>query len=146
MHRRSFLTSLAALGIVPALPLGALSSTATQAVSYNRYMYGVGVFHARTRASLTAAELAAKMAIPQAQAKIMIGEMMSRGVVSPLSGSAGMVRAVNSIQQPNYSARDLIDKATDWLDQHVDDEIGLEKTETTQVPSDADKTDQIADI
>lgn len=117
MQRRNFLTSLAALGAAPLIPMGAIGGAATKAIGYNRYMYGIGVFHARTSASLGAAELAAKMAIPTSQAKLMLGEMISKGVVSPLTNTAGMVRAIDPINKPKLTMNEMLQKAVDWLDE-----------------------------
>ncbi len=132
MHRRHFLTSLAAMGAAPLVPMGSLSGTAAQTIGYNRYMYGIGVFHARTSASLSVVDLARKMAIPQSQAKMMLGEMMSKGVISPLANSARIVRAIDPIHKPKYTAREILEKAADWIDEQTDDDqVTSQETRST---------------
>ena len=50
-------------------------------------MYGLAVFHARTHAGLTTAELMTRLRISFAQAGAMMGEMKARGVLSPLTSA-----------------------------------------------------------
>lgn len=50
-------------------------------------MYGLAVFHARTRAGLTTVELMTRLRISSTQANAMIGEMETRGVFSPLTSA-----------------------------------------------------------
>ncbi len=66
----------------------------TNAASYNRYMYGLGVFHARTRANLTTADLAQKLALSPHQAELMMGEMLHKGVITPTAKN-GVMQAVS---------------------------------------------------
>ena len=98
MKRRGFLRLLGAAAVAPVLP----APVAAQAVSYNRYTYGLAVFHARTRAHVSARGLAhcLKVSLPQAEA--MIAEMASAGHVTPVLGATGgKVRAVSNILRPD---------------------------------------------
>jgi len=91
MRRRHFLTTLGAAAVAPALPaLGAGAPVAQAAAGYNRYQYGLAVFHARTRAGLTAADLMGRLHISAAQAHAMMSEMSASGV---LTRGAGIARA-----------------------------------------------------
>jgi hypothetical protein len=96
MKRRGFLQLLGAAAATPFLPMG----TAVQAASYNRYTYGLAVFHARTRAHVSARGIAhcLKVSVPQAEA--MIGEMVNNGLVKPVFGGPN-VRAVSNILKPD---------------------------------------------
>ena len=67
-----------------------MTAAASPVVGYNRYMYGLAVFHASTRASVTAADLTAKLGVTASQASAMMSEMAARGV---LSTAGGMVSA-----------------------------------------------------
>lgn len=86
MKRRNFLSLIGAASLAPALPSFGASSAV--AAGYNRYMYGLAVFHARTSAGLTTADLMSRLGISTPQARAMMGEMTKRGV---LSGGAGVV-------------------------------------------------------
>lgn len=97
MKRRGFLSLLGAAGLAPVLP--ALPAVPAAAAGYNRYMYGLAVFHARTRASITAADLAAKLRVGLGTAEAMVGEMTAKGVLSPVLHSVSM-RAVNQVSGP----------------------------------------------
>ncbi len=100
MKRRGFLTMLGAAVAAPVMP--SLGSAATTAASYNRYTYGLAVFHARTRAHVSARGLShcLKVSLPQAEA--MIAEMSAKGMVRPVLGAAGgHVRAVSNILKPD---------------------------------------------
>ena len=75
---------------------------APTAVAYNRYTYGLAVFHARTRAHVSARGIAhcLKVSVPQAEA--MITEMAGKGLVKPVFGATGgQVRAVSNILRPD---------------------------------------------
>ena len=85
MHRRRFLSLIGATAVAPALP--AMGAPASAAAGYNRYMYGLAVFQARTRAHITAADLAARLGVSPSQASAMMGEMTARGVLSSLTGA-----------------------------------------------------------
>ncbi|SEW46011.1 hypothetical protein SAMN04488515_3426 [Cognatiyoonia koreensis] len=96
MKRRSFLTALGAAIAMPVLP----SLPAAQVASFNRYTYGLAVFHARTRAHVSARGIAhcLKVSVPQAEA--MIAEMARNGLVKPVFGGPN-VRAVSNILKPD---------------------------------------------
>ncbi len=114
MKRRSFLGMLGAAAVAPAIPMRAAAAPA--AAVYNRYMYGLAVFHARTRASLSTGDLMAKLRVSAVQANAMMGEMTATGVVQPIAQSAvGAVRAINPTIQRSYdpSARRLATKIKD---------------------------------
>lgn len=74
-------------------------ATMTASASYSRYMYGLGVFHARTKASLSATELVKKLAISPAQANAMMNEMIASNVVT--TTRAGVVQAVSQHMKPS---------------------------------------------
>jgi len=99
MKRRSFLTMLGAAVTAPALPVAA--SSAPAAVVYNRYTYGLGVFHARTHAHVSAAGIARRLRVTPAQAKAMISEMSSAGLVKPVGITGSNVRAISNILKPD---------------------------------------------
>lgn len=94
MKRRGFLTMLGAAVTAPALPA---VSSAPAAAAYNRYMYGLAVFHARTRAHVSARGIAYCLKVSTAQAEAMIAEMTKNGLVKPVFGAGGNVRAVSNI-------------------------------------------------
>ncbi len=99
MKRRGF---LALLGGAIAAPLVPSMGGAATVASYNRYTYGLAVFHARTRAHVSARGLShcLKVSLPQAEA--MITEMSTNGLVRPVLGaSGGHVRAVSNILKPD---------------------------------------------
>ena len=95
MKRRGFLQMIGAATLAPALP--ALSAPAATAATYNRYTYGLAVFHARTRAHVSAAGIAYRLKVTTAQAEAMIAEMASKGMVTPIMGKPGTVRATSNI-------------------------------------------------
>lgn len=99
MKRRSFLTMLGAAVAAPALPMAA--APAPVAAVYNRYTYGLAVFHARTHAHVTAAGIAKRLKVTPAQAKAMISEMSSAGLVKPVGLTGSNVRAVSNILKPD---------------------------------------------
>jgi len=97
MKRRGFLSMLGAAAVVPALPAAAAPAvTAT----YNRYMFGLAVFHARTRAHVSAAGIAYRLKVTTAQAEAMMAEMVGKGMVTPVTGNPGTMRAVSNILKP----------------------------------------------
>ncbi len=99
MKRRAFLSMFGAAAVAPALP--AMAAPAAQA-GYSRYMYGLAVFHARTRPHVSARGLAHVLKVSAPQAEAMIAEMASKGLVKPLLGGAtGHVRAVSNILKPD---------------------------------------------
>ena len=99
MKRRNFLSLLGAAGTAPLLPLPANAASAS--LGYNRYMYGLAVFHARTRASLSVADLVTWLRVSTATAEAMMGEMSARGVLVPaLNAASGTMRAVSPTSRP----------------------------------------------
>lgn len=97
MKRRGFLSMISAAAVAPALPaMAAPAVTAT----YNRYMFGLAVFHARTRAHVSAAGIAFRLKVSTIQAEAMIAEMATKGMVTPVLGKPGAVRAVSNIVKP----------------------------------------------
>ncbi len=97
MRRRGFLSLVSAAAVAPALP--AISAPAVTA-TYNRYMFGLAVFHARTRAHVSAAGIAFRLKVTTVQAEAMIAEMAAKGMVTPVLGKPGAVRAVSNIVKP----------------------------------------------
>ncbi|MGB3244170.1 MAG: hypothetical protein WBB25_06535 [Sulfitobacter sp.] len=89
MKRRNFLTLIGAASLSPALP--AFGARASAAVGYNRYMYGLAVFHARTRVGLTMTDLMARLGVSSSQASAMLSEMTARGVLSGVTGAVNGV-------------------------------------------------------
>ena len=96
MKRRGFLAMIGAAAVAPLMP----AAGTAQAVTYNRYTYGLAVFHARTRAHVSARGIAhcLKVSVPQAEA--MIAEMANNGLVKPVFGGPN-VRAVSNILKPD---------------------------------------------
>ena len=71
-------------------------AAAPVAATYNRYVYGLAVFHARTRASVTAADLVSRLRVSPEIAQALLREMQVKGVVAPvLQAATGAVRAVS---------------------------------------------------
>jgi hypothetical protein len=94
LKRRSFLAVFGAAIAAPALPMAAPTHASA---AYSRYMYGLAVFHARTRAYVSARGLK----VSQSQAKAMIAEMTTSRLVKPVGLSGGNVRAVSNIRKPD---------------------------------------------
>ena len=116
MDRRKFLSLATAASVAPAIPLPAARAGAVAAAGYNRFTYGLAVFHARTRASLSVADLSARLKVSAVQAEALIGEMTTRGVVTPAANAAaGVVRAVNSFPQAKPAPGTALRKAAEWL-------------------------------
>lgn len=100
MKRRGFLTIFGAAAATPFLPMSAAS--APVAATFNRYTYGLAVFHARTRAHISARGLAHCLKVTMPQAEAMIGQMAHEGLVNPILGASnGSVRAVSNILRPD---------------------------------------------
>ena len=95
MNRRKFLSLGAATAATPLLPALSFSS-AVAPVSFNGYQYGLAVFHARTRASLSAAELASRLRVSTPIAQGMIAKMRADGFVR--LGANGAVQAITRFQ------------------------------------------------
>ncbi|MEJ6399260.1 hypothetical protein [Yoonia sp. 208BN28-4] len=108
MKRRGFLQMLGAVIATPALPMAAPA----QAATYNRYMYGLAVFHARTRPHVSVRGIAYCLKVTTAQAEAMIAEMTTAGHVTPVVGSGGSVRAVSNILRPDCWGLDAASRAT----------------------------------
>lgn len=99
MKRRGFLRLLGAAVAAPTLP--AVTPKAAVAATYNRYTFGLGVFHARTRAHVSVRGLAHRLNLSPEQARLMLAEMAERGLVTPIAGTGGSVRAVSNILKPD---------------------------------------------
>lgn len=97
MKRRGFLQMISAAAVTPLIPSVAPAATA---VTYNRYTYGLAVFHARTRAHVSARGIAHCLKVTQPQAEAMIAEMAQNGLVKPVFGGPN-VRAVSNILRPD---------------------------------------------
>ncbi|MDJ0638593.1 MAG: hypothetical protein QNJ20_07145 [Paracoccaceae bacterium] len=143
MKRRNFLSLLGAAGAAPMLP-APLKAAPVAAAGYNRYMYGLAVFHARTRASITAGDLIAKLRVSGATANALMSEMASKGVLMPALNSAGAMQAVS----PNgQSGRGIPQKVGDAARQFLtpDDEAernhrSLEASQTTSDEAEQDRS------
>jgi 3-isopropylmalate/(R)-2-methylmalate dehydratase small subunit len=103
MKRRSFLSLLGAATVAPALP--SVGGAAPAAAGYTRYMYGLAVFHARTRAQISAAGIAHCLKVTLPQAEAMIGEMVQSKFVKPVLGGS-KIQAVSQITKPNFLGLD----------------------------------------
>lgn len=85
-------------------------------------MYGLAVFHARTRATLSAADLMARLKVSAVQADAMLGEMTAKGVITPaVQATAGVMRAVDP-HMPSQSdvLRNAARRLSDWVQHEVD--------------------------
>ena len=144
MRRRSFLSLIGAAGLAPALP--SVGAAAPVAAGYNRYMYGLAVFHARTRASLSAGDLMARLKVTAVQADAMIGEMTAKGVLGPVThGTTSVLRTI----EPQYRgssdrASRVLRRVADWTRNQENerdfDAISAE-TETDVATSTQERTD-----
>ncbi len=126
MKRRNFLSMASMFGIAPnfsALPSYAASASAN-VTKYNGFQYGLAVFHARTRASLSAADLVNKLSVNASVADAMIAKMIREGHVK--ASAAGAVQAIsrfNGTQTPKLLQLGDVDKALDeYLDQILQNE------------------------
>ena len=99
MKRRGFLAMLGASIAAPVLAVAAAPQSIA-AATYNRTIYGMAVFHARTRAHITVRGLATRMQVTPIQAKAMIAEMSQAGLVVPVGAGGDSVRAVSRIYEP----------------------------------------------
>jgi len=144
LKRRSFLGMIGAAAIAPAMPMR--TAAAPAAAVYNRYMYGLAVFHARTRASLSTGDLMAKLRVSAIQAEALMGKMTATGVVQPIAQSAiGAVRAINPTIQRAYdpSARRLASKLTEAAKTALDHLEAQDAAPTDEIDTDlADETPQ----
>ena len=87
-------------------------------------MYGLAVFHARTRASISVADLVSKLRVSAATAEAMMGEMSARGVLAPVvQGATGAMQAVSPNGQGSQSVGKLVDKAVERLTRDTDVEV-----------------------
>ncbi len=137
MKRRMFLATLGAAGATALMPMPL--RTAPIAAGYNRYMYGLAVFQARTRASLSATDLIAKLRVSPATAKALINEMTASGVLKPaLHAAAGTMQAVS----PNATTRATFASCADAAQQFwtPDDAVAANQDPKAQV-SEPDQTD-----
>jgi hypothetical protein len=134
LGRRSFLSLLGAAGLAPALPLPA--GAATAASGYNRYMYGLAVFHARTRATVSAADLVAKLRVSSATAEAMLGEMTAKGVITPaMQAAGGVARAIDPHQGGAQGRlRAALRKAADWMREEETDTEAEPEREAKAAP------------
>ena len=120
MRRRGFRASLGAVLAVPALPSLPMASgqvAGAVAVGYNRYQYGLAVFHARTRVAVNAADLAKTLRVSVGTAEAMVGEMRAAGVIAPVlrAGSVAF-RAVDAVVKPRLPGVVVKARAQDMLD------------------------------
>lgn len=109
MRRRGFIQLLSAAIAAPALPAVAAPAAATS--SYSRYTFGMAVFHARTRAHVSAAGISYRLKVPLAEAEAMIAEMASKGMVTPVLSKPGAVRATSNILKPGVWDTSEVQKA-----------------------------------
>ncbi|MCK0126634.1 hypothetical protein MWU76_19745 [Gelidibacter sp. F2691] len=117
IKRRNFLTMLGAAATAPLVPARVLAAAPTAAVGYNRYQYGLAVFHARTRASVGVADLMSRLNVSGATAQAMMAEMKASGVITPvLNSAAGAMRAIkpNSVD-PRSAAERIAEKAGNMM-------------------------------
>ena len=112
MNRRGFLRALAAAVALPAVPgraIGAAKGTAAT-VAGTSYTYGLAVFHARTRSSVTAAELAARTGVTPGQAARTIERLLAERHIVP-GALPGSYTAANPYLQ-NPALREMVRTAT----------------------------------
>ena len=142
LDRRSFLSLLASASVAPALPLSGKVAAAAAGSAYNRYSYGYAVFRIRHGGAIGAADLAASLKIPLAQANGMIAQMTKDGLVR--STGAGAVRAVSThggrIGHSSYirKAARLAAQALDQIDapeQDIADQTQVTEIRTDGIPT-----------
>jgi hypothetical protein len=131
MKRRNFLSLIGAASLAPTLP--AFGAPAAVAAGYNRYMYGLAVFHARTRNGLTTADLMARLKVSSVQAQAMMGEMSASGVLSSVTGSA---RVAAPIAQRKPYVRKALRQLDEWLDHNNSEAEVSERVSASEQPSD----------
>jgi hypothetical protein len=122
MHRRSFLSMIGAVSLTPMLPtIGASAPAAAMAGGYNRYQYGLAVFHARTRIGLNATDLIAKLRVNPVQAHAMMGEMSASGILTRSVSGAVSVSSNRITSKPyvRKALRQIIDGVCDAPDEQT---------------------------
>jgi len=134
---------IGAASAAPFLPVGAAASSA--AASYNRYMYGLAVFHARKRATISAADIAAKLRVSAVTAEAMVGEMSLRGALVPaMNAGAGTMRAVSLHGQTEIIAGQLARKAIEELVTPDDpEEVAVAETAGTSLMTTQKQTNHL---
>lgn len=143
IKRRNFLTMLGAAATAPLVPARVMAAAPAAAASYNRYQYGLAVFHARTRASLGVADLMSRLNVTGATAEAMMAEMKSSGIITPvLNSAAGAMRAISpNSTDPRSITERLADKAgqmmRDALTEGGDDKPPQDATEIQSAPDEA---------
>lgn len=105
MNRRGFLSMLGSAAVMPAIPMRGVLAAPAAVASYSRYMFGLCMFHASGKASLTATELATRMRIPLEQSKSMIAEMQAKGVLKTGTNGGYEVMRKHGGSQATYVRR-----------------------------------------
>lgn len=138
MKRRNFLSMLGAAMTAPLMPVKPLAAAPAAVAGYNRYQYGLAVFHARTRASLSIADLMGRLNVSSTTAEALMAEMKAKGVIAPMANAAaGAMRAVSAHKtDPRPVADRLASKAKDIVqkslqqpqasDTQIADKIGID--------------------
>jgi len=146
MQRRQFLSLIGASALAPVLPAPSFGTGVVQA-GYTRYMYGLAVFHARTKGAVTACDLAARLGVTGPQASAMVREMTTRGIVSATTGA--LRTATPALPRKPYVRRILrqITNHTDAQNNgavraaHLDTNPALNRI-TTDAPTSGDYSDE----
>jgi hypothetical protein len=141
MKRRSFLSMMGAAGLVPAMP--ALAQPAPVAAGYNRYMYGLAVFHARTRATVSVADLMTRLKVGSGPAEAMIGEMTAKGVIKPtLQSAGGLMRVIDPHHRSSkIDVRSAVRRTAEWLQDDQDKAIMTDEEDAAGASANAREID-----
>ncbi len=98
MNRRSFLKSLGALGLAPALPVPVLASAGqTVMFSASQYRWAETITRAQNRCS--AAQLESALGLPRAAAEALKSKLVENGVVHGYADATGFHRAAKPLYE-----------------------------------------------
>lgn len=95
MQRRNFLQIIGAAIAAPLMPSASFGSVAKVAPYTPAALHGA-ILHAQSRCSISSWSLAQTLGVPVAQANALMADMIDRGILGNLRGSAGGSRWASS--------------------------------------------------
>ena len=105
MKRRNFISLIGAAVTAPLLPRPVFAAPLAPAVVPRAYPYGLAVFHARTKSTVTAAHLAKHVQVSPAKAEQMIARMLRENHIVAGATSGTYSAADPYRQNPAVKAR-----------------------------------------